>query len=100
MSTARKGCADSKPSKRDRLRRAAGGSTNRGRASTTKVETSTTYEILYGGRKLSDRNTRIINNEDFAQTFFKEKEQEGLYVDVFKVVRETRTTRTKMTEQE
>jgi hypothetical protein len=74
--------------------------TKRTRTSTIKVETSTTYEILYGGRKLSDRNTRITNKEDFAQTFFKEKEQEGLYVDVFKVVRETTTTRTKLTKKE
>lgn len=48
--------------------------------------------VLYGSQKISDRKSRTFYKDTEANKFFKEKEAEGLYVDVFeeKVTTETK----------
>jgi hypothetical protein len=53
------------------------------------------YEVKFGSKKESDRETKTFTEQDKAIEFFKEKDKAGFHVDAYEV--ETVVKRKKLT---
>lgn len=70
--------------------------------STKKTTTKNTeeYHIHFGPKKLSERETIVVDDEDEAINIFHEKEALGMHVDVDHFTIETKVTKTRLTKPE